>query len=104
MFTTVQIGNKSVEMVANGATPIRYNNVFRDDFFAAMINEKVAAYTLMKLAYIMAMQAQGADMSKLNEDSYIEWLEQFGANDIAEAAEDIMRVYQGTAKGNVSPK
>ena len=100
MFGKVKIGEKEVEMVSNGATPYRFKQIFHKDllkFFADAVNGKAddgeAADMASRLGYVMAMQAAKADLTKLNEDTFIDWLEAFEANDVILAAEDIMGVY-----------
>ena len=102
MFGKVKVGNKEIEMVSNGATPYRFRQVFKRDllkFFADAAGGKVedgdAADVSQKLGYIMAMQAKKEDMNRLNEDSFITWLENFETNELVIAAEDIIAVYTG---------
>lgn len=102
MYGKVMIGNTEVEMISNGATPYRFKQVFRRDllkFFSDAVAGKVedgeAADVASKLGYIMAMQSAKADLSKLNEDTFIEWMESFEANDVVLAAEDIIGLYSG---------
>ena len=106
MYSVVRIGDKDVALLATGATPYRYNNVFHADIFKEMtsIEDGAAAYMIMQLAYVMAKAADKADMNTLNMDDFYSWLDQFGPNDIAEAAPEIMDVYNGSMKGEISPK
>lgn len=103
MYREIKIGKNTIPMLANGATPIRYRMVFKKD----LINEfqqvegnnySIAVDTLSELAFIMAQAAQMEDMSKLNMEVYIEWLEQFEPLDLTEAVEEIVDLYMGNSE------
>ena len=105
MRKTVKVGDMVVEFCANGATPLRYKQIFHKDllkFFDNASKEGVddafATETVMELSFIMAMQAKGGDLSKLTEEEYYEWLSQCEANDIPQNASDIIDVYMGNTK------
>lgn len=107
MFNHVMIGDKEVEMVANAATPFRFKQIFHEDFLqltSTQNNDGAAAGIIIQLAYVMAMQAAGKDMKKLNEETFMAWLEEFEPNAMVEALGDVMDVYSGTAKTAASPK
>lgn len=103
MFKNVEIGGITVPMLANGATPIRYRHVFHKDiiteFQQAQDDYSKVVNSMPELAFIMAMQAKaqnGAiDLNLLNEDKYLEWVEQFGAMDLPMASEQIINLYLG---------
>lgn len=107
MFKTLTIDGKEMEFAANAATPFRYKQVFKKDLFAILGNEDKAqnegVEAVTQLAYIMAKQAEKADMSKLNEDGFIEWLEDFGPMAFVESAEDILGVYMDSTVGTATP-
>lgn len=98
MFKEIKIGDKDVSLLANGATPIRYRNLFHKDIISKMngeISADEAVEMASELAFIMAMSADKADMATLNRDAYDEWLEQFETFDIVQASEQIFSVYVG---------
>lgn len=109
MRGTINIGEKSIDMVANGATPFIYKKVFRRDFLASTAaNEKepdMDAFT--QLGFIMAMQAQKPLAELVNglkiEDFY-EWIEGFEALDLVTHATEIFALYQAQAEGSSVPK
>lgn len=107
MIKTVSIEGKDMELAANAATPFRFRQVFKKDLLAILGNEKKAEEegfeTIMQLAFIMAKQAEKADMTKLNEDTFIEWLENFGSMAFVEAAEDILNVYMDSTVSTAHP-
>lgn len=107
MFGKVKIGSKEVELLANAATPYRYNQIFHDDYMKKVSGETSEAEKIdlfVRLGFVMAKQAEGADMNKLNEDMFFEWLEGFEANDLFEAAGDISLFYAGTTATETDPK
>lgn len=194
MRGTIKIGSKMVELLANGATPIRYKQLFKKDLLRILIQnsetdkerrkllddaaaefrgqhtpeeakrlieerkqrideeirqqeeitgvsqgvDEVGRYSLAvdslaqelltdeevehfedavyasyetttQLAYIMASQAAAkvpSDMAKISMDSYYEWLATFEPHEIEAASDEIMSIYNGTAKKDpeVMPK
>ena len=107
MTGTVNIGGIDVEMTANAATPFRFKQAFGLDFFQMStedLTDAMAVETYQRLGYIMAMQAAGADMTKLNEETFFTWLEQFDGNAMIEALTEVAAIYAGNVKQNVTPK
>lgn len=104
MYREITIGKESIPMKATGATPIRYRMVFKGDllneFSKVNDNYQVAIDTISQLAFIMAMSADSSvDMSKLNNASYIEWLDKFEPFDITNATDEIIDLYLGNTEG-----
>ena len=100
MFGKIHAGGKTLEVLANAATQIRYKQVFHRNlmgFFLGKGTDEDNAETVQELAYIMARAAERADMGKLSYDDYIEWLEGFEPLAFAnqETASEIIDVYQG---------
>lgn len=112
MFKNVEIGGITVPMLANGATPIRYRYVFHKDiiteFQQAQDDYSKVVNSMPELAFIMAMQAKAQDgaidLNLLNEDKYLEWVEQFGAMDLPMASEQIINLYLGNNATSSEPK
>lgn len=111
MYAKINIGAKEVELAANAATPIRYASVFHEDPMK-MFNEiqktddaeGSASGLIMRLCFIMAMQAKRKDLSRVSEEDYITWLEDFEVMDFVDAANDIMAVYLGNKNMFSDPK
>lgn len=104
MYREITIGKESIPMKATAATPVRYRHVFHQDVlteFAAVKenNYGLAIDIISRLAFIMAKAADGTDMTKLNEDKYIDWLEQFETFDITNAIDEIVDLYLGNTEG-----
>lgn len=107
MFKTMEIGGKELELVANAATPFRFKQVFHKDLFSVLGNEERAAEegveTITQLAYIMTKQAEKADMNKLSEDGFIQWLEDFPPMAFVDSAEEILNAYMDQTEGTATP-
>ena len=101
MQKAVKIGEIDVMMRSSAATAIRYRNTFHEDIMQTLMNmdpEKMDAAVIekiQKLGYVMARSAERADMTRLTEDDYMAWLDQFETIDIAQASKDILMLYLG---------
>lgn len=108
MFKEVKIGGKNLPMVANAATAIRYKQVFGRDLLKEMSadDDLSVAGLVQELGYIMAMAGAGEDMNKLNNETYIKWLEGFDALDFFDenVATDIMNLWQGNKEVSAQAK
>ena len=112
MVKDIKIGTQAVTLEANAATPIRYRNTFKKDLLTQIsegtrengVDMTVASEVAPELAFIMAMSAQKADMNGLNENKWLEWLEQFEPMDVVNATEQIFSVYFGDAETEVEAK
>ena len=51
----------------------------------------------------MNKQAEKADMTKLDEEAYMKWLEQFPAMAFVEKAEDILNAYMESSITTATP-
>lgn len=102
MVKTIKIDDKEIKLTANAATPFRFRQMFKKDLFQILGNEEKAeaegVETISELAFIMAKQAEGADMSKLAEDEFYTWLEGFGPMAFIENAEEILGIYTASEK------
>lgn len=103
----MEIGGKELELVANAATPFRFKQVFHKDLFSVLGNEERAAEegveTITQLAYVMTKQAEKADMNKLSEDGFIDWLEDFPPMAFVDSAEEILNAYMDQTEGTATP-
>lgn len=107
----VKIGTKNVEMVANAATPVFFNQVFHEDFFTELGkfteegNSMRSAEIYGKIGFICANQAKkGFDGTGLSYKDYVGWLEQFMLMDLAEASDDIAEIFFAQAQETATPK
>ena len=112
MFKEVKVGDITVPMLANGATPLRYKMVFAKDllteFQAGQENTANVVNCVPELAFIMAKAAEAkegkADLNLINKDMFVEWLEQFEPMDLPMAADEIVNLYTGNLEGHSEPK
>ena len=107
MYGSIKIGNKEIEMLANGATPFWFNQIFHEDFFTEagkLGSDGVTANVFTRVAFVMAMQAAEKDMKKVNEGQFMKWLEQFDAMDLPNALPDVLEFYQKQSKGTATAK
>lgn len=108
---------ENIEFVSNAATCRRYKMIFGDDLLTKFANAEkdvdgVKKYDidfLPELAYVMAMQAaamsdQEVNLLKLNNDTFIDWLEQFDSMSFENKATEILNVYLGTQITASEPK
>lgn len=107
MFKTLNIDGKEIEFSANAATPFRYRQIFHKDLLSILGNEEKAqnegVEAVTELAFIMAKQAEKADMGKLNEEVFFEWLEGFGSMAFVNNAEDILNIYMESTETTATP-
>ena len=99
MRGTIDFGDKPVELVANGATPVLYKRVFRRDFLSSA-NKADDMDVYVELAFIMAKQAEkplSELINGLKYEDYLEWVQDFEAMDIITKVTDIFSLYQGQA-------
>ena len=102
MYGVVKIGDRDVPMLSMASTNIYYKRVFGEDPIILQADRDMTAGEgvnfAQQLAFIMAKQAEANGERKrmlaLNEESYLEWLDQFDGVDLQEALEDVMRVYR----------
>ena len=102
MFNTVKIGDKDVPMLAMASVDVYYKHCFGSDPLAVQaqdnpqISDVIALF--QRLGFIMAKFAETKsrkEMLKLNEESFIDWIEQFDRTDLMEALPSIRAVYDG---------
>ena len=99
MRGTIDFGDKPVELVANGSTPVLYKRVFRRDFLSSA-NKADDMDVYVELAFIMAKQAEkplSELINGLKYEDYLEWVQDFEAMDIITKVTDIFSLYQGQA-------
>lgn len=106
MYGKVKIGNKEVEMLANAATPYRFQQIFHEDFIKKVTGKEDSepADFFTKIGFTMAMQAMKKDMSKISIADFYTWLEGFEPADVFTAVDAIANLYNGNHEGDVNPK
>lgn len=122
MYKEILIGKKTprkLALLANGATPLFYKQTFNRDLLQYLTEDgskdgsedgsedgslEIASDKIPELAYIMARQAEKADMQKLSFEDYMQWLEGFEPLDITMNAAAIANVYISDSIPSVTPK
>lgn len=112
MTRNITIGSKELPMTANGATPLRYKQLFREDLMRVLSGSNSGKYdeadvldALSKLSFVMAMQADPEiKVGLLTPDDYIEWVEQFDPLDLLHSAPEVVQLYTGSAGSSVALK
>lgn len=94
---------RTVPMLANAATPIRYKMIFGKDLLHNVVSAdgEIDIEIVSRLAFLMSKQSAKVDLRALNEEEYIEWLEDFDSMAFVNNARDIFDVYL-SSKGNTS--
>lgn len=108
MTKELTIGGKTINFTANGATCLFYKQFFKKDLLKEITTNgdemTIASESIPELAFIMAKQADKADMMHLEYATYIEWLELFNPFDLALCGNDIFMVYVADAVPTEEPK
>ena len=101
MYNIVKIGEKDVPMLSMASVDIYYRNIFHEDAFKTQVEAKDEADSvnfILQMGFVMAKFAELKDrkeMNKLNEDSFLEWLDQFERTDLLNALVDVQKTYEG---------
>ena len=114
MIKSINIGGQDLLLASNGATPIRFKMVFKQDLmvtFSKIDSKDVDGAESLelteKLAFIMNKQATIKDKKEwasISYDDFVDFTEAFEVFDLANAAAEIMSIYLGQASGDSSPK
>ena len=104
MQKEIKIGEQMVPMRATAATAYRYRQTFHGDLLTELAKKKPEQENvelIQRLAFIMAKSAEDANMNTLNEDAYIDWLEQYETVELIEALPQVIGLYMAS-KGSTS--
>lgn len=122
MFATIEMPlydgtTKDVEFMANAATARRYKMIFGEDLLSKFTNaeeerdgKKVYNIDFLpELSFVMAMQAKALSdnklkLEKVNQNMFLDWLEQFDSMAIENNASELMSVYQGNTETSSEAK
>lgn len=101
MFNIVRIGEKDVPMLSMASVDIYFRNIFHEDAIKLQVkaeDEGDSINFILRMGFVMAKFAElknRKEMLKLNEDSFLEWLDGFSREDYMNALVDIQKIYEG---------
>ena len=101
MYNEIKIGEKVVPMLSMASTDLYYRNIFHEDAIKLQTSSQDEGDIInfvMKMGFVMAKFAELKDrkeMNKLNEDAFLDWLDQFERTDYLNALVDIRLTYEG---------
>lgn len=108
MTKEIEIRGKTIKFTSNGATPLYYKQFFKRDLLKSITVEDeaitIGTEYIPDLAFIMAKQADKADMLHLQMKTYYEWLEMFDPLDLTMKAEEIFDIYISDSMPTEEPK
>lgn len=105
MYGKIKIGETETGFLANASTPFRFKNVFNIDLIAVLAKgDEGAVDDYERLAFIMAKQAEKADLSTLTDEDFYQWLEQYEFDDLIEAIPAVVGLYMRNKQTNSGPK
>lgn len=110
MYNEVKIGDKKVPMLSMASVDIYYRNIFHRDAIKLQsdgLDEGDLINFVMEMGFVMAKFAETHDrkeMAKLNEDSFLEWMDGFERSDYLNALVDVRLTYEGQSVTNADAK
>lgn len=102
MQDIIKIGDKDIEMRADGATPFLFKQAFDKDLIKIFSNAQndisEAASVASELGFVMAQQAKSPDPLKvdLSKGAFMAWVSQFEPLDLTYNSMEIINLYLGT--------
>ena len=101
MYNVIRIGAAEVPMLSMASVDVYYRHIFHEDPLkiqtqAQGADEAIGFY--YRMGFVMAKYAELRDrkeMLKLNEDSYIAWLDRFDRLELMTALGGIQATYDG---------
>lgn len=114
MFANVKIGEKNVPMLAMASSNIYYKRIFGADPIRLQTDKDLTTGEqlefAMQMGFVLAKAAEAPGdrkkMLALNEDSYLEWLDQFETGDYVnpDVLAAVLAVYNGQDPDSVEKK
>lgn len=111
-YKLVKIGGKEVPMMAMASINIYYKRIFGRDPIKVQatkdydLGDQINLY--LEMGFVMAkfyeLKADRKEMAKLNEDAYMDWLEQFEYADYMAAVPAITELYEGQSASTSQEK
>ena len=114
MFANVKIGEKNVPMLAMASSNVYYKRIFGVDPIRQQTDKDMTTGEqlefAMQMGYVLAMAAEAKGdrkkMLSLNEDTYLEWLDQFENNEYVDpdVLLAVINLYNGRPIDSVEKK
>ena len=110
MYNIVKIGEMDVPMLSMASVDIYYRNIFHEDPIKLQTKEQDEGDLInfvMKMGFVMAKFAELKDrkeMLKLNEDSFLDWMDGFERMDYISSLPDIRMTYEGQSLTSADAK
>ena len=102
MYNIVKIGEKDVPMLSMASVDVYYRQIFHEDAIKLQSSKDFTEGDLIvfvqRMGFVMAKFAELKDrkeMAKLNEDAFLDWLDQFDRVEYLNALADIRLTYEG---------
>jgi hypothetical protein len=103
MLGKIKLSNgNELEVLANAATPFRMKQAFNIDLMkifgnsAESNNGMEIVDIIPQLVYVMSEQAKHHDLTRINNNTFVEWAENYEVGDFIVNAEQIIDIYLGT--------
>ena len=111
MYQVIKIGEKEVPMMSMASVDVYYRQIFHKDAIKLQASNDFDEGDLInfvcEMGFVMAKFAETKnrkEMLKLNEDAFLDWLDQFERADYLEALGDIRLTYEGQMVSAVDAK
>ena len=108
MYNIVRIGEKDIPMLAMASADVDYWHIFHEDPIklqtAKDLDEGDMIIFIQKMGFVMAKFAEfknRKEMAKLNEDSFLEWLDQFDTFSIYQILPELIDLWGMNIKTTV---
>ena len=102
MYNVITIGGEPVPMLAMASVDLYYKQIFHEDAIKLQsgktFDEGDLINFVMRMGFVMAKFAElknRKEMAKLNEDSYLDFLDRFERADYLNALAEIRATYEG---------
>lgn len=102
MYNEIKIGAATVPMLAMASVDLYYKQIFHEDAIKLQSGKDFDDGDLInfisRMGFVMAKFAElknRKEMSKLNEDAYLDWMDNFDRAEYMNALGDIRATYEG---------
>ena len=111
MLRTIQIGEQQIPMLAMASVDYYFQQIFHEDPLkiqtSKSLDEADMINFLFRMGFVMAKFAELRSrkaMVQLNQDAYLDWLDQFDRGEYMDALEAVRDVYDGQKQPSSTAK